>query len=113
MISTFFFSLITGRAYFAYWSPTNPFSLQRLFEQPFIDWRYDDAAFASVFDDKTTQTSHREVKTLNAKWEAMDSVYFKDGPETDWETMWQESVSVFNYVFVNRVEVPITDWLWR
>ncbi|RUS32852.1 hypothetical protein BC938DRAFT_474049 [Jimgerdemannia flammicorona] len=93
MISTFFYSLLTKRTYFSYWSPTNPFPLQRLFDSPFIDWRYDPDGFDAVFDNKSPQTTYKDVVTLNAKLDGMDKIYFKDGPTTQWETMWNETVA--------------------
>ncbi|KAL0078085.1 hypothetical protein J3Q64DRAFT_1767625, partial [Phycomyces blakesleeanus] len=38
MISTFFFALITDRAYLANWAEGNPIPLELLFDRPNVDW---------------------------------------------------------------------------
>src|SRR5438270_7398365 len=99
MVSTFFFALLTNRAYFAYWSPNNPFPLQRLFEQPYIDWRYDPLTADAVFKNKSLHTTHRRFSTQAIKTtDATDEILFKDGPETNWTMMLNETVGVFIWV---------------
>ncbi|KAG2173594.1 hypothetical protein INT43_005012 [Umbelopsis isabellina] len=94
MISTFFYALLTDRAYFAYWDDENPFSLDILFEKPFIDWHYEKSAMDQLFigdvDDDYFGT--QPVDTLNAKWPTMENTLFPDGASQNFSDLWTASL---------------------
>lgn len=94
MISTFFYALLTDRAYFSYWDDENPFSLDILFEKPFIDWHYDKPAMDQLFigevDDAYLST--QQVDTLNAKWPTMENTLFPDGASQNFSDLWTASL---------------------
>lgn len=94
MISTFFYALLTDRAYFAYWDGENPFSLDILFEKPYVDWHYDMDTLEELFtnppDDPYLTNEH--VDTLNAKWGTMEQKIFPNGRTQNFSDLWPASL---------------------
>ncbi|OZJ01477.1 hypothetical protein BZG36_05637 [Bifiguratus adelaidae] len=101
MISTFFFALLTGRTYLAYWHETNPHPLEYIFEHPYVDWRFDPKAMRNIFVDISTeaslaldsvdQESMRVVNVVDRVRHEIDQTYFPDGAMQDFDNLWNES----------------------
>lgn len=94
MISTFFHALMTDKAYFAYWDGENPFSLDILFEKPYINWHYEMDTMEELFtnppDDEYLTNQH--IDLLNAKWGTMESKIFPEGRSQNLSDLWPSSL---------------------
>ena len=91
MISTFFYSLLTGRAYLAHWADANPIPLETLFEKPHIDWSFDPKEMLNLFS-KSDDYTYQQVDTLNQKYPVLGKTIFPDGPLQDFDTLWNGTV---------------------
>ncbi|KAG2186502.1 hypothetical protein INT44_002724 [Umbelopsis vinacea] len=94
MISTFFHALMTDKAYFAYWDGENPFSLDILFEKPYINWHYDMDTMEELFTNPPDDTylTNEHVDLLNAKWATMESKIFPQGRTQNLSDLWPSSL---------------------
>ncbi|CAO3619989.1 unnamed protein product [Cunninghamella blakesleeana] len=92
MISTLFYALITNRAYLAHWADENPIPLELLFEQPNIQWSYDPKEMESIFNHEDNDYLGLEkVDTLNKKYNDLGEVIYPDGPNQDFNDLWNAS----------------------
>ncbi|KAI8376520.1 uncharacterized protein BYT42DRAFT_498374 [Radiomyces spectabilis] len=92
MISTFFYALLTNRAYLAYWEPTNPLPLEEVFERPHIDWRFNPEEMRTLFDRQNqSMLSYKSINTLNVKWGAIGRLMFPNGANQDFKQLWNAS----------------------
>ncbi|KAI8096348.1 uncharacterized protein BX664DRAFT_355719 [Halteromyces radiatus] len=92
MISTFFYALITRRAYFAHWADENPIPLEILFEQPHVNWTYDPNEMRSLFNTEDNELlGYQQVDTLNQKYDGLGTIMFPDGPSQDFNDLWNAS----------------------
>ncbi|KAI8391809.1 uncharacterized protein BYT42DRAFT_558149 [Radiomyces spectabilis] len=91
MISTFFYGLITDRAYLAHWANGNPIPLELLFEKPNIDWSFDPIEMRRLFDQEDSEFfSFKAVDTLNQKWKQLGETMFPNGSHQDFRELWTE-----------------------
>ncbi|KAI7861871.1 hypothetical protein BDF14DRAFT_1886706 [Spinellus fusiger] len=89
MISTFFYALLTDRAYLAHWADENPIPLEILFDKPNIDWTYDPREMTALFNHlQNPLLGIERVDTLNQKWPGMGKIIFRDGPAQDFNKLW-------------------------
>ncbi|KAI8139663.1 hypothetical protein BJV82DRAFT_543928 [Fennellomyces sp. T-0311] len=88
MISTFFYGLLTGRAYLAHWADANPIPLETLFEKPHIDWSYDPQEMKKLFSKPEEGYTYEQVDTLNQKYPVLGKTIFPDGPLQDFDNLW-------------------------
>ncbi|ORX51186.1 hypothetical protein DM01DRAFT_1384444 [Hesseltinella vesiculosa] len=89
MISTFFFALLTQRAYLANWAPENPIPLEYLFEQPFVNWTHKPSELKLIFDVPDNELlGFQYVDTLNQNYDSIGKSVFPDGPSQDFEKLW-------------------------
>ncbi|KAI7882490.1 hypothetical protein K492DRAFT_229934 [Lichtheimia hyalospora FSU 10163] len=88
MISTFFYALLTDRAYLAHWADENPIPLEILFEKPNIDWTYDPSKVPALFNHPERGITYQQVDTLNQKYEVLGNTMFPDGPTQDFQDLW-------------------------
>lgn len=95
MISTFFYALLTDRAYLAHWADENPIPLEILFEKPNIDWTYDPSIVPSLFNHPDQGITYQQVDTLNQKYDVLGNTMFPDGPTQDFQDLWNGTVSIF------------------
>lgn len=93
MISTFFYALLTDRAYLAHWADANPIPLEVLFERPNIDWSYDPKEMKQLFDQPDKGLTHKDVDTLNQKYPVLGRTLFPNGPTQDFRDLWNGTVS--------------------
>lgn len=94
MISTFFYALITNRAYLAHWADENPIPLEILFEQPHVNWTYDPKEMKSLFSSNNNELlSFQQVDTLNQNYDGLGEIMFRDGASQDFNELWNASVS--------------------
>ncbi|KAL0074714.1 hypothetical protein J3Q64DRAFT_1777345 [Phycomyces blakesleeanus] len=92
MISTFFFALITDRAYLANWAEGNPIPLELLFDRPNVDWSFDPKEISNLFTgEKDSLLGMEQVDLLNQKYPGMGSIMFRDGPTQDFNALWNAS----------------------
>ncbi|KAG0174484.1 hypothetical protein DFQ28_008785 [Apophysomyces sp. BC1034] len=92
MISTFFYALLTDRAYLAHWKGENPVALETLFEKPNIDWSYDPDQMQALFrSNDSSMLSYKQVNTLNAKWGYLGKLLFPNGSAQDFNHLWNAS----------------------
>ncbi|KAI9024947.1 hypothetical protein CLU79DRAFT_790398 [Phycomyces nitens] len=91
MVSTFFYALLTDRAYLAYWDPTNPVPLEDLFEKPSIDWSYDPNQLKELFTRDNPLLSFGEVDILNYNWKSVGNTLFPNGPSQNFHQLWNTS----------------------
>ncbi|KAI8142183.1 hypothetical protein BJV82DRAFT_615859 [Fennellomyces sp. T-0311] len=90
MVSTFFYALLTDRAYLANWQ--DPLPLETLFEKPSIDWSFNPSEMRDLFDKKNDKyLSYQSVNTLNQKWGSIGRTVFPDGPSQDFKKLWKAS----------------------
>ncbi|CDH55753.1 proteophosphoglycan ppg4 [Lichtheimia corymbifera JMRC:FSU:9682] len=88
MISTFFYALLTDRAYLAHWADANPIPLEVLFERPNIDWSYDPKEMKELFNQPDKGLTHQDVDTLNQKYPVLGQTLFPNGPTQDFHELW-------------------------
>ncbi|KAI9490185.1 hypothetical protein BDB00DRAFT_961212 [Zychaea mexicana] len=88
MISTFFYGLLTDRAYLAHWADANPIPLETLFEKPHIDWSYKPEEMKGLFDNKELGFTYQQVDTLNQKYPVLGNTLFPDGPLQNFDDLW-------------------------
>ncbi|KAI8976812.1 hypothetical protein BDB01DRAFT_764543 [Pilobolus umbonatus] len=89
MISTFFYALLTNRTYLLNWSSMNPLPLEAIWERPHIDWSHDPEEMEQLFtDDSNPFLGYQKVDTLNRNYTSMGEVLFPNGPETDFDDLW-------------------------
>ncbi|KAL0088187.1 hypothetical protein J3Q64DRAFT_1813217 [Phycomyces blakesleeanus] len=91
MVSTFFYALLTDRAYLAYWEPTNPVPLEDLFEKPSIDWSYNPNQLKELFTKENLLLSFSEVDMLNYNWKSIGNTLFPNGPSQNFHQLWNTS----------------------
>ncbi|KAI9495968.1 hypothetical protein BDB00DRAFT_953602 [Zychaea mexicana] len=94
MVSTFFYGLLTDRAYLAHWE--DPLPLETLFEKPSIDWSFDPKEMRELFDkkedaDNNDYLSYKKVNTLNQKWGPIGRTMFPHGATQDFKDLWNAS----------------------
>lgn len=94
MISTFFYALLTDRAYLAHWADGNPIPLETLFEKPNINWSFEPYEMRELFDRPEDGLTFQEVDTLNQKYEVLGRTMFPDGSQTDFRKLWNGTVSI-------------------
>ena len=93
MVSTFFYALLTDRAYLANWQ--DPLPLETLFEKPSIDWSFEPSEMRELFNKKgDSYLSYQSVNTLNQKWGPIGRTVFPEGPSQDFKKLWKASVSL-------------------
>lgn len=92
MISTFFYALLTDRAYLAHWADANPIPLEVLFERPNIDWSYDPKEMKELFNQPDKGITHQDVDTLNQKYPVLGRTLFPNGPTQDFHELWNGTV---------------------
>lgn len=92
MISTFFYALLTDRAYLAHWADANPIPLEVLFERPNIDWSYDPKEMKELFNQPDKGLTHQDVDTLNQKYPVLGQTLFPNGPTQDFHELWNGTV---------------------
>ncbi|KAI8991276.1 hypothetical protein BDF20DRAFT_909080 [Mycotypha africana] len=94
MISTFFYALLTDRAYLLDWAPMNPLPLEAVWERPHIDWSHDPEEMESLFtindgeEEENPYLGYQKVDTLNKKLKVLTSIMFPDGADTDFKDLW-------------------------
>ncbi|KAG0164295.1 hypothetical protein DFQ28_005327 [Apophysomyces sp. BC1034] len=89
MISTFFYALLTDRAYLSHWADGNPVPLEVLFGQPHVNWTYDPQEMRTIFDQKDNALlGYQPVDTLNQKYPSLKDIIFPDGPTQDFKDLW-------------------------
>ncbi|KAI9277256.1 hypothetical protein BDA99DRAFT_545222 [Phascolomyces articulosus] len=88
MISTFFYGLLTGRAYLAHWADANPIPLETLFEKPYVDWSYKPQEMKELFTNKEQGYTYQQVDTLNQKYPVLGKTLFPDGPLQNFDDLW-------------------------
>ncbi|KAF7731593.1 hypothetical protein EC973_009357 [Apophysomyces ossiformis] len=89
MISTFFYALLTDRAYLAHWADGNPVPLEILFGQPNVNWTYEPQEMKHIFDkENDALLNYQQVDTLNQKYPALKGILFPDGPTQDFNNLW-------------------------
>ncbi|KAI8647037.1 hypothetical protein BD408DRAFT_409107 [Parasitella parasitica] len=89
MISTFFYALLTDRAYLLNWAPMNPLPLEAIWERPHVDWSHDPEEMEALFTDNTNPLlGYQKVDTLNKKLKNLTSTMFPDGGNTDLKQLW-------------------------
>lgn len=100
MISTFFYALLTNRAYLAHWANENPIPLEILFEQPHVNWTYHPNQMKSLFTSQPANEllSFQQVDTLNQNYDGLGSIMFRDGPSQNFAELWNASVSLSIYL---------------
>ncbi|KAI9270650.1 hypothetical protein BDA99DRAFT_502358 [Phascolomyces articulosus] len=90
MVSTFFYGLLTDRAYLAHWQ--DPLPLETLFEKPSIDWSFDPKEMRQLFDKKNdSYLSYQSINTLNQKWGTIGRSVFPDGADQDFKELFKAS----------------------
>jgi hypothetical protein len=100
MISTFFYALITNRAYLAHWADENPIPLEILFEQPHVNWTYNPKEMKSLFSSNNNELlSFQQVDTLNQNYDGLGGIMFRDGVSQDFDELWNASVSDIQMFF--------------
>ncbi|KAI7853717.1 hypothetical protein BDC45DRAFT_441728 [Circinella umbellata] len=88
MISTFFYGLLTNRAYLAHWADANPIPLETLFEKPNVDWSYKPQEMKQLFTNKEQGYTYQQVDTLNQKYPVLGKTLFPDGPRQSFDDLW-------------------------
>ncbi|KAF7722281.1 hypothetical protein EC973_003465 [Apophysomyces ossiformis] len=92
MISTFFYALLTDRAYLAHWKGKNPVALETLFEKPNIDWSYDPGKMQALFRSKrSSMLTYQQVNSINANWGALGKLLFPSGSAQNFSHLWNAS----------------------
>ncbi|KAI8327991.1 hypothetical protein BC941DRAFT_445874 [Chlamydoabsidia padenii] len=92
MISTFFYALITNRAYLAHWANENPIPLEILFEQPNVNWTYNPKEMRDLFNSNDNELlNFQQVDTLNQNYDGLGAIMFRDGPSQDFDVLWNAS----------------------
>ncbi|KAI9316436.1 hypothetical protein BX666DRAFT_1858904 [Dichotomocladium elegans] len=93
MVSTFFYALLTDRAYLAHWDRHNPMLLEDLFEKPTINWSFDPEKMRRAFENGKgdRRLSYRRVNTLNYNWAKVGERIFPQGVNQDFRALWNES----------------------
>ena len=92
MISTFFYGLLTGRAYLAHWADANPIPLETLFEKPNVDWSYKPQEMKELFTNEEQGFTYQQVDTLNQKYLVLGKTLFPDGPMQNFDNLWNGTV---------------------
>ncbi|KAL7320834.1 hypothetical protein PS15m_000681 [Mucor circinelloides] len=89
MISTFFYALLTDRAYLLNWAPMNPLPLEAIWERPHVDWSHDPEEMEALFTDDTNPLlGYQKVDTLNKKLKNLTTIMFPDGGNTELKELW-------------------------
>ncbi|KAL4208383.1 hypothetical protein AB4K20DRAFT_1910597 [Rhizopus microsporus] len=92
MISTFFYALLTDRAYLLHWHEMNPLPLEDVWEQPHIKWSHDPKEMEDLFrDDENPLLGYQNVDILNRKYDDLTHTMFPDGGNTDFKELWNET----------------------
>ncbi|KAI7898120.1 uncharacterized protein BX663DRAFT_525793 [Cokeromyces recurvatus] len=92
MISTFFYALLTDRAYLLNWAAMNPLPLEAIWERPYIDWSHDPEEMEALFtNDINPFLGYQKVDLLNKKLRVLNSIMFPDGGNTDFKELWNET----------------------
>ncbi|KAI8060067.1 hypothetical protein BC940DRAFT_281353 [Gongronella butleri] len=92
MISTFFYALLTKRAYLAHWAPENPIPLEYLFDQPYVNWTHEPSELRKVFEVPDNELlGYQYVDTLNQNYDTLGNSVFPNGTSQDFETLWNSS----------------------
>jgi hypothetical protein len=93
MISTFFYALITDRTYFINWDEHNPLPLELVWERPYINWTHSPAEMEQVFSQKNRLLGYQKADMLNQKLPILKSFMLPKGGKTDFNQLWNETVS--------------------
>jgi hypothetical protein len=100
MISTFFYGLLTDRAYLLNWAPVNPLPIETVWERPHVDWVHEPSEMEALFkDDENPLLGYQKVDTLNKNLKAMTGIMFPDGGNTDFDDLWNQTVSICFYKY--------------
>lgn len=95
MVSTFFYGLLTNRAYLLNWAPMNPLPIEAVWERPHVDWVHDPAEMEALFDDdENPLLGYQKVDTLNKKHKDLTAIMFPDGGNTEFDDLWNKTVSL-------------------
>lgn len=93
MISTFFYALLTDRAYLLHWAERNPLPLEAIWERPYIDWSHDPKEMELLFSDgENPLLGYQKVNLLNRKYNDLIATVFPDGGNTEFKDLWNETV---------------------
>ncbi|CAO3700349.1 unnamed protein product [Rhizopus stolonifer] len=89
MISTFFYALLTDRAYLLNWAEMNPLPLEDVWERPYIEWSHDPKEMELLFsDDENALLGYQKVDILNRKYKDLTATIFPDGGNTELKDLW-------------------------
>ncbi|KAG1194490.1 hypothetical protein G6F36_000175 [Rhizopus arrhizus] len=92
MISTFFYALLTDRAYLLHWAERNPLPLEAIWERPYIDWSHDPKEMELLFSDgENPLLGYQKVNLLNRKYNDLIATVFPDGGNTEFKDLWNET----------------------
>lgn len=104
MISTFFYALLTDRAYLLNWAPMNPLPLEAIWERPHVDWSHDPEEMEALFTDDTNPLlGYQKVDTLNKKLKNLTTIMFPDGGNTELKELWNGTVKYYSSLKQNIV----------
>ncbi|KAI9280712.1 hypothetical protein BY458DRAFT_500129 [Sporodiniella umbellata] len=89
MISTFFYALLTDRAYLLNWADNNPLPLEDVWERPHIEWSHDPKEMELLFTDPENELlGYQKVDMLNRKEKNLTAFILPDGGNTDFKDLW-------------------------
>ncbi|KAG1149119.1 hypothetical protein G6F37_000782 [Rhizopus arrhizus] len=89
MISTFFYALLTDRAYLLNWAEMNPLPLEDVWERPHIEWSHDPKEMELLFsDEENPLLGYQKVDLLNRKYKDLTATMFPDGGNTEFKDLW-------------------------
>jgi hypothetical protein len=108
MISTFFYGLLTDRAYLLHWDEHNPLPLETVWEQPSINWTHNPVEMEKLFNLKNELLGYQKVAMLNQKLPVITKTILPKGSNTDFNRIWNQTfvqvrsnrgyiVNVFNH----------------
>lgn len=93
MISTFFYALLTDRAYLLNWAEMNPLPLEDVWERPHIEWSHDPKEMELLFsDEENPLLGYQKVDLLNRKYKDLTATMFPDGGNTEFKDLWNGTV---------------------
>lgn len=93
MISTFFYALLTDRAYLLNWAERNPLPLEAIWERPYIDWSHDPKEMELLFSNgENPLLGYQKVNLLNRKYDDLTATMFPNGGNTEFKDLWNETV---------------------
>lgn len=89
MISTFFYALLTDRAYLLNWAEMNPLPLEDVWERPHVEWSHDPKDMELLFTDSENKwLGYQKVDMLNRKYKNLTDFIFPDGGNTELKDLW-------------------------